>query len=140
LKSNFFDEKRVASCLHGSISQLKRIAYAQEEIDRFSKEYQHTHSVTLADEQFEVVRKALVSLVSIISSGPGTEKTLTIQAIMSAIKALSPDAVIRACAPTRKAAIRISELTGSRASTIHQMLKIGQFQSEIRGGSLNCDL
>lgn len=139
LKSNYYDERQIANCLKGLMTQPKRIPYTEFEIEQFLVSYQQSNHITLADEQSDAVRKALTSSISIISGGPGTGKTLTIKAIMSAIKALSPDAVIRACAPTGKAAIRISEVTGSGASTIHRMLKIGHFQEEIHGGELVCD-
>ena len=82
---------------------------------------------------------ALNSPISIISGGPGTGKTLTIQTIIAAIKYLTPKAVIRACAPTGKAAIRIEEMTQLKASTIHRTIGLGSFQGSMRDGELLCD-
>lgn len=139
LTSNLRSERHIAECLNGFMHQLKSKVYTTDDIDWFFTQYEQSCGIRLAPEQADAVRKALTSPVSIISGGPGTGKTQTLNAIIYAIQLLSPDAVVKACAPTGKAAIRISELTGKSASTIHRMLKIGPFLETIRGGELKCD-
>lgn len=139
LKNNLRSEKHIAECLNGFMHLPKTLSYDKDDIDWFFEQYEQTFGIKLAPEQAEAVRKALTNPMSIISGGPGTGKTQTLNAIISAIKLLTPKAVIKACAPTGKAAIRISELTGKAASTIHRMLKIGPFLETIHGGELKCD-
>lgn len=139
LKDNFYSEKKISECLHGFMTEPKRIAYYPPDTDQFLTRYQAGAHITLAPAQLQAVKTALSSPVSIISGGPGTGKTQTINTIMAAIRELSPNAGIRACAPTGKAAIRITELTGVRASTIHRTLGIGKYDGELKGGELSCD-
>jgi len=139
LSRNLRSEKHIAECLNGFMHLPKTQTYDADDIDWFFTQYEQNFGIKLAPEQSEAVRKALTSPVSIISGGPGTGKTQTLNAIISAIQLLTPTAVIKACAPTGKAAIRISEMTGKSASTIHRMLKIGPFLDTICGGELKCD-
>lgn len=139
LSSNLRSERHIAECLNGFMHQMKSQIYDPDDIDWFFTQYEQSFGIRLAPEQAEAVRKALTNPVSIISGGPGTGKTQTLNAIISAIQLLSPDAVVKACAPTGKAAIRVSELTGKSASTIHRMLKIGPFLEAVKGGELKCD-
>jgi len=139
LRRNYFDEKKIASCLHGFMTEPKRLFYRKGDIDLFLTKYQVQTGLTFAPEQINAVHNALTSPLSIISGGPGTGKTQTINTIIAAIRNMTPDAVIRACAPTGKAAIRVSELTNVSASTIHSMLGIGTFGQMLKAGDLVCD-
>src|SRR5262249_38297531 len=74
--------------------------------------------LALADSQREAVRVALVSKVLVITSGPGVGKTTLVNSIL---KILSAKAVtIALCAPTGRAAKRLSESTALEAKTIHR--------------------
>ena len=79
-------------------------------------------SLSLAKEQQEAVYMSLLSSISILTGGPGTGKTHTVNAIIKAIKVNSPGAVIHLMAPTGKAAKRMTELTGEEAKTIHRAI------------------
>ena len=63
-------------------------------------------------------------MISIISGGPGTGKTTTIDTVASTQKQLHPDEEIRYFAPSALAAKKISENVGERASTIHSGMGI----------------
>jgi exodeoxyribonuclease V alpha subunit len=73
---------------------------------------------TLNTLQREAVHNALEHRLSILTGGPGTGKTFTLDAIL---QCLSQETVIL-CAPTGKAAKRMSEVTGSTAYTMHYLL------------------
>lgn len=68
--------------------------------------------------------------VNILTGGPGTGKTTFIQGIIDQILYVKPDAIIKLCAPTGRAAKRMSEATGMPAETIHKMCNIQPYQSE----------
>lgn len=72
----------------------------------------------LAEDQIEAVEIALNSGVFVLSGAAGTGKTTAIKKIIEGF--LSSDVAL--CAPTGKAARRIEELCGHRASTIHVLL------------------
>jgi exodeoxyribonuclease V alpha subunit len=84
----------------------------------------------LSDEQFTAVRAALTSRLLVLTGGPGTGKTTTVRAIVKAHEVLGHRVVL--CAPTGRAAKRLSEASGRDARTIHRLLEwnpaLGAFQ------------
>jgi exodeoxyribonuclease V alpha subunit len=73
----------------------------------------------LNEEQALAVRLSLRERVLIITGGAGTGKTTVIKEIINATQKKYPKANIQLCAPTGKAAARITEATGYPANTIH---------------------
>jgi exodeoxyribonuclease V alpha subunit len=71
-------------------------------------------------EQWEAVRRAFTSRLSVVTGGPGTGKTATIRLICAAAEAQEADVLL--VAPTGRAARRMAESTGATASTIHSAL------------------
>lgn len=61
--------------------------------------------------------------LKIITGGPGTGKTTTINGIITAYKLMHPEKTIACCAPTGRAAQRMSASTGMPASTIHRLIE-----------------
>lgn len=74
-----------------------------------------------SDDQWSGVMQALEHRISILTGGPGTGKSATMRALVDLVKAAKQHA--RLCAPTGKAARRLSELTGADATTIHRLLE-----------------
>ena len=91
--------------------------------------------------QIEAIRVALASKAVVITSGPGVGKTTLVNSILKILGAKTT--AISLCAPTGRAAKRLSESTGLEAKTIHQLLetdpKTGAFQrTERRRSSVIC--
>lgn len=101
--------------------------------------YEKETGITLDEVQEKGVKMAITNKVSILTGGPGTGKTLTINAIIRYILNNEPDAEIKLCAPTGRAAKRMSELTGMEAYTIHRMLKIGPGNKKLSEEELEAD-
>ncbi|OON99796.1 MAG: AAA family ATPase, partial [Epulopiscium sp. Nele67-Bin004] len=78
--------------------------------------------INLVDEQKEAIRCVLEHGVSIITGGPGTGKTTTINALLDMLKKQRIEFMLGA--PTGRAAKRMSETTGELAQTIHRLLEI----------------
>ena len=74
-----------------------------------------------SDAQWQGVLQALEHRLSILTGGPGTGKSATMRTLVDLLKAGRRQA--RLCAPTGKAARRLSELTGADATTIHRLLE-----------------
>jgi exodeoxyribonuclease V alpha subunit len=72
--------------------------------------------------QREAIGYALTGGVTVLTGGPGTGKTTTLNAIISLLKQRGDNVMI--AAPTGKAAKRIAELTGFPAKTIHRLLEV----------------
>ena len=88
------------------------------EIARVEKET----GVVLAEEQRAAVAEALSCGVLIITGGPGTGKTTTINTILRILKKEDMDVVL--AAPTGRAAKRMTEATSCEAQTIHRLLEV----------------
>lgn len=97
--------------------------YEADKVTDFISYFESSSGLKMAAEQKNAVHMALKNKFSILTGGPGTGKTQTINAIIKCIKSLFPSATVELCAPTGKASKRMSELTGQRAFTIHKRLK-----------------
>jgi exodeoxyribonuclease V alpha subunit len=98
-------------------------------------------AITLSEEQWVGLHTALSQKVSILTGGPGTGKTTLVKAILAVFEAAGKEVLL--CAPTGRAAKRLSEVTGHEAKTIHRLLaynfKSGGFQKNERN-PLNADV
>lgn len=139
LKYNYISEMKIVQRLNCFMSEPKQICYNDSDIAAFLNNYEQEAGFQLAQEQQKAVFAALQSPISILTGGPGTGKTQTINTIISAIKTLTPDARIKLCAPTGKAAIRMSEVCNLQSSTIHRMLHLGVIDKELGLSELECD-
>jgi exodeoxyribonuclease V alpha subunit len=77
--------------------------------------------LTLSASQGEAVRLALSSKAVVITGGPGVGKTTLINSILQIVRAKQINVTL--CAPTGRAAKRLSESTGLEAKTIHRLLE-----------------
>jgi len=84
-----------------------------------------------SDDQWRGVTQALEHRLSILTGGPGTGKSATMRALVDLLKLRRRTA--RLCAPTGKAARRLSELTGAEATTIHRLLEWAPGEGFTRG-------
>src|SRR6187397_2654036 len=78
--------------------------------------------IALADSQVAAVRLALMSKVLVMTSGPGVGKTTIVRAILRVLAAKGTEILL--CAPTGRAAKRMTEATGFEAKTIHRLLEV----------------
>jgi exodeoxyribonuclease V alpha subunit len=76
----------------------------------------------LAPSQREALKQAITSRVLVITGGPGVGKTTLVNAILLILRAKKVRCQL--CAPTGRAAKRLSEATGMVAKTIHRMLEV----------------
>ncbi len=97
--------------------------------------------LTLAESQTAAVRLALSAKALVITGGPGVGKTTIVNSILRILAAKG--VVILLCAPTGRAAKRMSEATGMEARTIHRLLEVDPKAGGFRRSSdnpLDCDL
>ncbi|MEG0641339.1 MAG: ATP-dependent RecD-like DNA helicase [Clostridium sp.] len=93
------------------------------EIEDFEKE----NNIKFAPEQIDAIKEAVGNGVCVITGGPGTGKTTIIKCIIQIFENRSLNVCL--CAPTGRAAKRMSESTGCEAKTIHRLLQV-EFISE----------
>ena len=80
-----------------------------------------------ADRQKQAIKGALENNIFILTGGPGTGKTTTINAVIELMEKQGKKVLL--CAPTGRAAQRMEELTDHEAKTIHRLL---EFEGELR--------
>ncbi len=80
-----------------------------------------THDPSLTDTQRSAVQASLETHLLVLTGGPGTGKTTTVRAIVQAHEALERRVAL--CAPTGRAAKRLSNAAGAQAKTIHRLLE-----------------
>jgi exodeoxyribonuclease V alpha subunit len=86
----------------------------------FLAELARKNNVTLTEQQQGAVKAALTTKLSVLTGGPGTGKTTTLQMVINAL--VHAKRSFKLASPTGRAAKRLSEATGHQASTIHRML------------------
>jgi len=84
----------------------------------------------LAPSQQEAVRLALAAKVLVVTGGPGVGKTTIVNVILRILAAKNMRLLL--CAPTGRAAKRMSEATGREASTIHRLLEVDPINGGFR--------
>lgn len=78
--------------------------------------------IKYAEHQREAINTAISRGIMILTGGPGTGKTTTLNAIISIFEKMGEEVFL--AAPTGRAAKRMTELTGRQARTIHRMLGV----------------
>jgi exodeoxyribonuclease V alpha subunit len=97
--------------------------------------------LSLAKSQIDAIRLSLISKILVITGGPGVGKTTIVNAILRILDAKGVNLLL--CAPTGRAAKRMTEATGFDAKTIHRLLEIDPKAGGFKRNSenpLECDL
>lgn len=117
-------ENETARQVHRLMDTRKRlpfdnelIAYAEQKCGMLFEYEQRT--------SFNLIRN---TGIAIITGGPGTGKSTCVSGLLTAYEKMHPKGIIRLCAPTGRAAQRLSETTGREAVTIHRLLSINPEQ------------
>jgi exodeoxyribonuclease V alpha subunit len=130
----------------GIARELKRLATAScglraVLVDKAISWVEAKLKIEFAPEQKKAIISSLQDKVHIITGGPGTGKSTITRAILRISEKLTDEILL--AAPTGRAAKRMTEITGKRASTIHSLLEMdfegGGFKRD-KGNPLKCDL
>ncbi len=110
-------------CKH--IIKLSQAEFEELNIDVDSqiKDIENEEGIKLANNQAQAVKEAIQGGVVIITGGPGTGKTTTINTIIKMFERNEKEVVL--AAPTGRAAKRMSETSNKEAKTIHRLLEMG---------------
>jgi len=123
-------ERRSAINLKSMIGKSPPWRVRREDLKGIAERAQAEAGVVLAEEQMQAVMMALTQRVSILTGGPGTGKTSTLNVILKALRSIKASVVMGA--PTGKAAKRMRETTGSEASTVARLVGLGMGQEAER--------
>ena len=112
-------ESKIAFYMHRIVRSPKSVRF--EEQEKLLRNTLKKLPIALAEEQQEAARASLSGKVLVVTGGPGTGKTTVINAIIELFD--HKKAKILLCAPTGRAAKRMSETSGREAKTIHRLLE-----------------
>lgn len=101
---------------------LKFPAEKIKDIDREIENCEKNDGITYAELQKKAINSALTEGMLVLTGGPGTGKTTTLNAIIKILKDKGKKVLLSA--PTGRAAQRMSELTGDEAKTLHRLLEV----------------
>ena len=104
----------------------------EERVERRISQIQKETGTVLDEMQEKAVKEAAGHGLLVLTGGPGTGKTTTINAIIRFFD--SEGAELRLAAPTGRAAKRMTEATGYEAQTIHRMLELTGMPEDDREG------
>ena len=102
------------------------------DVNRFIQREEREQRMTYAAEQKRAICDALSHGVMVLTGGPGTGKTTVVHALLHIFQSM--DMSVALCAPTGRAAKRLSESTSMEAKTIHRLLEM-EFDE---GGGHHC--
>ena len=128
LNTYYFAEKFIADRLM-ALNKADNIKKVKNFKVKF-KGIEEEASIFLSEKQKEAIEAVNENNVCIITGGPGTGKTTIIKFIIELYKKYEQKKVVL-CAPTGRAAKRMSEATGEEASTIHRLLEIGKMEETL---------
>jgi len=126
LYSFYKAENQIASIIKrlDKAKNIKKVSNIEKEL----KLVEESTDILLSEKQKEAVKAINDNNVTIITGGPGTGKTTIIKSIIEIYKQKKYKVVL--CAPTGRAAKRMTETTGEEASTLHRLLEIGKVDEE----------
>ena len=127
--------KRIHCLVNGTLP------WAYIEPDKALPWIEQKTGLSLAESQAAAVRLALMSKVLVITGGPGVGKTTIVNSILQILSV--KDVKLQLCAPTGRAAKRMTEATGFEARTIHRLLEVdpksGAFKRDA-DNPIDCDM
>ena len=144
LANFYYTEQEIAL----RIKQLQQASNVKKikNIQTILKKIELNSNIELSEKQKEAIELVNENNVTIITGGPGTGKTTIIKSIIDIYQQKGNKVVL--CAPTGRAAKKMTETTGKEASTLHRLLEIGkidennfyQTSTEYEGAPIDADL
>ena len=113
---------------------VKKITNINKEL----KIIEQTSDIILSEKQIQAIKDVNDNNVCIITGGPGTGKTTVIKAIIDLFEKHGNKVAL--CAPTGRAAKRMTEATNKEAKTLHRLLEIGKMKEEVEIEDVDYDI
>lgn len=133
-KSVYSAEKNISDCL----LQKTKSGNSNQSYEKQIESVSEKQSIILSDKQKEAIKICLNSNISIVTGGPGTGKTTIIKCIIDILKQRDMSYVL--CAPTGRAAKRITDTSGEKAQTMHRLLEITKIDDRDLDSLINFEI
>ncbi len=115
-------ETQLAARLRQFAHTARQLGYPAGRLTNLVAIVEERVGLSYAPLQKTAIIETFASGMTVLTGGPGTGKTTVVDGILSMAGMLDPNMKILLCAPTGRAARRMSEVTGQEASTIHRLL------------------
>ncbi|OGK05100.1 MAG: hypothetical protein A2W80_06285 [Candidatus Riflebacteria bacterium GWC2_50_8] len=138
LPAGFRAEEGSAALVKSLSTSMREVA--REKVIEALDQALGSHGLKLSDIQQLAVENSLTYGFMIITGGPGTGKTTTLKAVVSAHKAMGRRVLL--ASPTGRAAKRLAEVSGFNAQTIHRLLEFSPQEKGFKRNQnqpLDCD-
>lgn len=119
-QSMYLAEENIANC----IIEHTRFQMKEKDLSKLISRVSDKNDIDLSEEQISAISTCLNNMISIVTGGPGTGKTTIIKCIIDILEEEKKNYVL--CAPTGRAAKRITQTTGKEAKTLHRLLEISK--------------
>ena len=119
-QSMYLAEENIAK----SVIEHTRFNVEKTDTEKLINKVCKNTDIILSDEQKKAVDTCLNNMIAIVTGGPGTGKTTIIKCIIDILEEKKKNYVL--CAPTGRAAKRITQTTGKEAKTLHRLLEISK--------------
>ncbi len=138
LKKQYKAEVAIAKALYTHSFPVAKVS--QEEFEQALCLAQEEQAIVYDDSQKAALQLFLNSSIMILNGGPGTGKSTLLLGLLRLLGLIFPSQQITLCAPTGRAAKRMSELTGVKARTIHSTLGWNHEEGQFKMDLLECDI
>lgn len=131
-------EKEIAGILSQRAFTPKQ-TISQRRIIKLINDFEKSNGIKFDFKQNEAIQLAVKESLLVITGGPGTGKTTILNCILHILKNAE---TVFLCAPTGRAAKKMSNVSGAEAKTIHRLLGISREEKSFRhdeNNPLNCD-
>ena len=136
LNTFYICEKNIAERLI-ILKESKNIKKIKDFDKKFKIEEKNS-DIVLSEKQRKAIKAVNENNVCVITGGPGTGKTTIIKFIINLYKNENKKVVL--CAPTGRAAKRMTDATGKEAATIHRMLCLGKIEETLDLERVDCQI
>ncbi len=123
-KSMYLAEENIAKC----ILDHTRQKFKKKDLEKIISKVSRENEIELSIEQKNAIDICLNNMISVVTGGPGTGKTTIIKCIIDILEEQRKSYVL--CAPTGRAAKRITQTTGKEAKTLHRLLEITKINDD----------
>lgn len=119
LPDMYIAERSIAARLKNVLNfPPSKIKAVEDDIERI----ENMNGILYADKQKEAIVTAANKGLLILTGGPGTGKTTVVKGIIDIFESKGMEVLL--CAPTGRAAKRMTEVTGREAKTVHRLLEV----------------